>query len=141
MIDWLIDWQCDHHHWNISSVFGKSRIIVFEAAYMTKHCAFRDGLLEKLWVERRIFEPQEFFCVIKLLVWIFFRPQHEYFLGLIGVHEFFHLIFPCANTFFVLRPPPRPPDTFSNGPSRNSLALSVQILDNFYFIWNFWLLH
>ena len=32
------------------------------------------------------------------------------FLGLIGVHEFFfHLIFPCANIFFVFRPPPHPP--------------------------------
>ena len=27
------------------------------------------------------------------------------FLGLIGLHEFFfHLIFPCANIFFVVRP-------------------------------------
>ena len=33
------------------------------------------------------------------------------------MHEFFfHLIFPCANSFVVLRPPP-PPDKFSNGPS------------------------
>ena len=43
------------------------------------------------------------------------------FLGLIGVHEFFfHLIFPCANIFFVLRLPP-PPHKFSNGPSFNGL--------------------
>ena len=47
----------------------------------------------------------------------FFRPLHEYFLGLIGVHEFFHLIFPDANIFFVLPPP----NKFSNGPSLMSL--------------------
>ena len=47
----------------------------------------------------------------------FFRPQHEYFLGLIGVHEFFHLIFPCANIFFVLPSA----NKFSNGPSLMSL--------------------
>ena len=46
----------------------------------------------------------------------FFRPWYEYFLGLIGVHEiFFHLIFPCAKIFFVLRPLPPPPYNFSNG--------------------------
>ena len=34
----------------------------------------RDGPLEKLWRgEGEIFEPQEFFFVIKFLVWIFFR--------------------------------------------------------------------
>ena len=33
----------------------------------------------------------------------FFRPYHEYFLGLIGVQGFFffHLIFPRANFFFL----------------------------------------
>ena len=36
---------------------------------------FRDGPLEKLWGGGRgIFEPQEFFFVIKFLVSIFFRP-------------------------------------------------------------------
>ena len=34
----------------------------------------RDGPLETLWGGRGIFEPQEFFFVIKFLVWIFFRP-------------------------------------------------------------------
>ena len=39
--------------------------------------------------------------------------SHEYFLGLIGVHEFFFpLNFPCTNIFFVLRS-----HKFSNGPS------------------------
>ena len=51
----------------------------------------REGPLEKLWGGggSGIFEPQEIFFVIKFLVWIFFRPLHEYFLGLIGVQEFF----------------------------------------------------
>ena len=55
--------------------------------------SLRDGPLEKLWGGggRGIFELQEFFFVIKFLVWIFFRPLHEYFLGLIGLHEFFFI--------------------------------------------------
>ena len=56
-----------------------------------------------------IFELQEFFSLSDSLYEFFFRLWHEYFLGLIGVHEFFfHLIFPCANIFFVLHPPPPP---------------------------------
>ena len=43
----------------------------------------------------------------------FFRPWHEYFLGLIGVHDFFfRLVFPCANIFFFVLRPPRPPISF-----------------------------
>ena len=68
----------------------------------------RDGPLEKLWGGRGIFDLQEFFFVTKFLVWIFFRPLHEYFLGVNWLARiFFHLIFPCANFFFVLRPPPQ----------------------------------
>ena len=52
---------------------------------------FRDGPLEKLWGGRGIFELQEFFFVIKFFAWILFRPLLEYFLGLIGVHEFFFI--------------------------------------------------
>ena len=33
----------------------------------------------------------EFFFVIKFFAWILFRPLHEYFLGLIGVHEIFFI--------------------------------------------------
>ena len=47
-----------------------------------------------------IFEPQEFFFVIEFLVWIFFRPYHECFLGLIGMHEFFSFNFPLREYFF-----------------------------------------
>ena len=51
------------------------------------------------------FEPQEyFFSRYQIHCMNFFRPQHEYFLGIIGVHEFFHLIFPCANVFFCTSP-------------------------------------
>ena len=31
----------------------------------------------------------------------FFRPYHEYFLGLIGVHEFFPFNFPLREYFFL----------------------------------------
>ena len=59
-----------------------------------------------------------------------FRPYHEYFLGLIGAQEFFfHLIFPCANIFFVLRtppPPPRPPISFLMVRPLSKLALDVR---------------
>ena len=52
------------------------------------------------------------FCPFQIPCMNFFRPWHEYFLGLIGVHDFFfHLIFPCANFFFYTShpPPPFPP--------------------------------
>ena len=70
----------------------------------------RDGPLEKLWGGggRGIFELQEFFFVIKFLVWIFFRPLHEYFLGLIGVQEFFSFNFPLREFFFCTSPAPPP---------------------------------
>ena len=45
-----------------------------------------------------IFESQEFFFVIKFL--------YEFFLGLIGVHEFFSFNFPLRKYFFLLRPLP-----------------------------------
>ena len=53
-----------------------------------------------------IFELQEFFFVIKFFAWILFRPLHEYFLGLIGVHEFFSFNFPLREYFFCTSPPP-----------------------------------
>ena len=68
-----------------------------------------------------IFNPQDFFSLSNSL-YEFFGGRSmglNIFLGLIGVHEFFfHLIFPCANIFFGLRPL-LPPDKFSNGPSLN----------------------
>ena len=53
--------------------------------------------------------------VIKFLVWIFLRPY--FFRVNWRARIFFHFIFPCANIFFVLRPPPAPAThKFSNGP-------------------------
>ena len=49
----------------------------------------------------------------------------NFFPGLLCVHElFFHLIFPCMNFLFVLRPPPPPPSphNFSNSPSQGTVA-------------------
>ena len=72
----------------------------------------RDGPLEKLWFS-------------KFLGLIFFRPWHEYFLGLIGVHEFFSFNFPLrVYFFFVLRPHPHT-HKFSNGPSLRSTSGSL----------------
>ena len=50
----------------------------------------------------------------------------DIFLGLIGVQELFHLIFPFANIFFVLRRPP-PPHNFSNGPSVTLIAFPTNV--------------
>ena len=50
----------------------------------------------------------------------FFRPYHEYFLGLIGVHKFFPFNFPLREYFFLYFTPPPPPPAplnFFNGPS------------------------
>ena len=53
------------------------------------------------------------------LAWIFLRVNWR-------ARIFFHLIFPCANFFFVLRPPPH---KFSNGPSlRVSLRESPDVV-------------
>ena len=64
-----------------------------------------------------IFESQEFFLVIKFLAWTFFRPSNKYFLGLIGVHEFFSFNFPLREYFFgtlrALRLTPSPPAPIS----------------------------
>ena len=36
----------------------------------------------------------------------FFRPQHEYFVGLIVVQAFFSFNFPLREYFFCISPPP-----------------------------------
>ena len=95
--------------------------------YRVAFFLFRDGPLEKLWGGGRgkgNFWAAGIFFVIKFLVWIFLGHSINIFLGLIGVQEFlFHLIFPCANTFSVVRPPP--PLKCSNGPSLNRKSYSV----------------
>ena len=52
--------------------------------------------------------PLEKFFRYQIPCMIFFRPQHEYFLGVIGVHKFFSFNFPLREYFSVLRPPPPP---------------------------------
>ena len=70
----------------------------------SSHFSVRDGPLEKLWGwGEGIFEPQEFFFVVKFLVWIFFTPSHEYLPGLIGVQEFSSFNFPLREYFFLSR--------------------------------------
>ena len=49
-----------------------------------------------------------FFSLSNSLYEFFFKPQHKYFLGLIGVHEFFSLNFLLREYVLVLRPPPPP---------------------------------
>ena len=64
----------------------------------------------------------------------FFRPWHEYFLGLFGVHEvfFFSLNFSLREYFFCTSPLPPPPlDKFSDGPSLRSPALNYVRRDMF----------
>ena len=68
--------------------------------------------------------PLEKFFRYQIPCMIFFRPQHEYFLGVIGVHEFFSFNFPLREYFSVLRPPP--PHKFSNGPSVITLSFCIQ---------------
>ena len=63
--------------------------------------ALRDGPLEILCGGGEFSSRRNFFSLSNSL--------YEYFLGLIGMQEFFHLIFPCANIFFGLRLPPPPP--------------------------------
>ena len=78
-------------------------------------CEIRDGPLEKLWgrgggvlAEGEFSSRKNFFFVIKFLVFLFFRPTHEYFLGLIGVHEFFSFNFRLREYFFCTSPAPPP---------------------------------
>ena len=52
----------------------------------------RDRPLEKLWGGGgELFSRRNFFSAIRFHVWIFLKPWHEYFSGLIGVHEFFFI--------------------------------------------------
>ena len=43
---------------------------------------------------------RNFFCYQIPCMKFFFRPWHEYFLGLIGLHEFFSFNFPLREYFF-----------------------------------------
>ena len=65
------------------------------------------------------FRAAGFFFRYQIPCMNFFRPQHEYFLGLIGVQKFFSFNFPLREYFFLYfaRPPSPPSKKFSNGPS------------------------
>ena len=49
----------------------------------------RNGPLEKLWGAGEVSSHRNFFFPYQILCMNFFRPYHEYFSRLIGVHEFF----------------------------------------------------
>ena len=64
----------------------------------------RGGPLEKLWRNGEFLSRGNFFSLSNSFMNFSFRPQHEYFLGLIGVHEFFSFNFSLREyIFFVLR--------------------------------------
>ena len=50
-----------------------------------------------------------FFLLSNSLYEFFFRPWHEYFLDLIGVHEFFSFNFPLREYIFLYFAPTPPP--------------------------------
>ena len=80
----------------------------------------RDGLLEKLWGGgggREFSSRRNFFSLSNSLYEFFLGHGMTIFHDQLTCKNFFHLIFPCANIFLVLRPPPPTPDKFSNGPS------------------------
>ena len=56
-----------------------------------------------------------------------FRPWYEYFLRLIGVHEFFFLLFSPGRKIFFWFPPPPPPHNFSNGRSLKGYVTLIAI--------------
>ena len=83
-------------------------------AWCTCRAVVLDGPLEKLWGggEGEFSSCRNYFSLSNSLC--------EYFLGLIGVQEFFAFNFSLRGYFFVLRPPPPPPhpNKFSNGPCK-----------------------
>ena len=77
----------------------------------------RDGPLEKLWVGGDgNFRAAGTFFRYQIPCMNFFRPLYEYFLGLVGVQEFFSFNFPLREFFFCTSPAPH---KFCNGPSLN----------------------
>ena len=65
---------------------------------------------------REFSRSRNFFSLSNSLYEFFLGHSMTIFYDQLTCKNFFHLIFPCANIFFVLRPPPSP-HKFSNGPS------------------------
>ena len=92
----------------------------------------RDGPLEKLWGGGGggFSSRRNLFSLSNSLYELFFRPQQEYFFRINWrTRLFFHSIFPCANIFFVLRPPPA--DKFSNGLSLIFFVYPIEVPGEF----------
>ena len=80
--------------------------------------SIRDGPFEKLWGRGGgIFEPQEFFFVIKFLEWILAWKSF----GVNWRAWIFFIWSPLERIFFLYFAPPPHPLRFSNGPSLMSL--------------------
>ena len=82
--------------------------------------SFRGGPLEKLWGGGGIFEPQEFFFVIKFLEWKCFWDVAWISLRVnFRAWIFFPFNFALREYFFLYFARPHPRYKFSNGPSLN----------------------
>ena len=97
-VNWIVERQVYCLIWIINLLMGASLLALAKSIYYE----FPKGrtIRKVMGGGGGIFEPQEFSFVIKFLVWIFFRPYHECFLGLIGMHEFFSFNFPLREYFF-----------------------------------------
>ena len=80
---------------------------------------------------RGIFEAQEFSSLSNSLYEFFLGHSMYIFRVNWRARIFFHLIFPSANFFFVLRTPP-PPHKFSNGPSLRGIEQHNLVIKNLY---------
>ena len=107
---------------------GSTATVVRNSVLIISH--IRDGPLEKLWGGGwGIFELQQFFFRCQIPCMNFFQVVAWIFFGVnLRAWVFFHLIFPCANIFFVVRAPPH---KFSNGPSLIGIVACTFFLTTF----------
>ena len=86
----------------------------------------RDGPLEKLWGGGGEFSSRRnFFSLSNSLYGFFLGHSMNIFLGLIGVLEFFFILFSLARIFFLYFARPLP-HKFSNGPSLRKTYLTFR---------------
>ena len=87
-------------------------ISVNEQSNSSCTCALGTRKVMGVWGEGN-FRAAGIFFVIKFLVWIFFLAIAWIFFRVNWrARIFFHLIFPCANSFFCISPAPPPPISF-----------------------------